>query len=368
LSTFQNVNNRGFGTLRQSEHKDEEVKQKSAEGVSTATEKKKIVSECEKKKEEGGSGGRGGGGGACDVTILDPVRLTGGDVDGEALLYKRWVDAKEAATLVAFCSELHTRLYPFGLRHNRLLWACGDPGVHHGFRGVNVDIMPWPPILRAIRDKLVRQFCVYTNFCLVNHYRNGRDAIAPHADEELFARNKSVFTLALGATRPMKLIPTGYKATKYKTVTFPFESGDLFLMCGNIQRYFKHGIGVDRSLFDVRFSLTFRSTSLLPSVPVPKSPAPSTRSLMQPLAVRRDSPPPNATTTAAVTIPVPSKRPPVLGAPQSPIIPPLRLPPLTFPTSTASTLDNPTDQKFRPSRLFDSDEISTKNFFRLYQT
>jgi hypothetical protein len=25
---------------------------------------------------------------------------------------------------------------------------------------------------------------------------------------------------------------------------------------------------------------------------------------------------------------------------------------------TASTLDNPTDQKFRPSRLFDSDEIS----------
>jgi hypothetical protein len=273
------------------------------------TEKKKmmVVAMREEKKQDEG------------VPNLGGRRLTG-DTDGDALLYKQWVGAKEAAT----------RLYPFGLRHNRLLWACGDPGMHHGFRGVAVDIMPWPPVLKAIRDRLVVQFGVYTNFCLVNHYRDGRDAIAPHADEELYARNKSVFTLALGATRPMKLVPSGRSSSKRKTAAFPFQSGDLFLMCGQIQKHWKHGIDVDLSLRDVRFSLTFRSTSLHSGVVVaaPRSggAVKSGESSQKSVAVRRVAP--------ADGVPVSPKPTPVLGVRKPLAVPPLRLPPFVLPAST----------------------------------
>ena len=124
------------------------------------------------------------------------------------------------------------------MKQNRLLWACGDPGVKHGFRGVNVPINPWPSELEAIRNKLERIFHIQTNFCLVNHYRNGNDSVAPHIDGDLYADRKAVFTLSLGTTRQMRLVSLKGKPD----ITFDVAAGDLFLMWGTLQEEWKHGI------------------------------------------------------------------------------------------------------------------------------
>lgn len=110
-----------------------------------------------------------------------------------------------------------------------------------------------------IQDRIQTEFDVYNNFCLINHYRNGKDSIAPHADGELYSKNKSVFTVAVGATRKMKLV----SATK--TIVFDFEDGDLLLMDGNVQSKWKHGIDPDPTVLDARYSFTLRSTLLKPS-------------------------------------------------------------------------------------------------------
>ncbi len=179
------------------------------------------------------------------------------DANGSRIvLFKKWLPDSACEKLLEYCTQLNTKLYPFKLRQQRLLWACGDPGVYHAFRGVNVNIQEWSAECLALRSKIESEFDVYNNFCLVNHYRDGRDSIAPHSDGELYSKNKSVFTVAVGTTRKMKLVPYSGEGN----IVFDFEPGDLLMMCGNVQSKWKHGIDPDPSIVDPRYSFTFRST------------------------------------------------------------------------------------------------------------
>jgi hypothetical protein len=188
-----------------------------------------------------------------------PMELVN-DVDGSRIvLFKKWLQDAECDKLFEYCTSLKTKLYPFKLKQNRLIWACGDDGVYHEFRGVSVDIHEWSPETLFIREKIISEFDVYNNFCLINHYRNGKDSIAPHSDGELYSKNKSVFTVAVGATRKMKLLPNSIAKIP---IIFDFESGDLLWMCGNVQSKWKHGIDVDPNVIHPRYSFTLRSTLL----------------------------------------------------------------------------------------------------------
>src|SRR4029079_7543962 len=175
------------------------------------------------------------------------------------ILIKKYLNETECKNLFDYCTQLQTKLYPFKLKQNRLLWACGDEGTYHEFRNVNVIINEWSSNCLLIRDRIQTEFDIYHNFCLINHYRNGFDSIAPHSDGELHSKNKSVFTLGIGATRKMQLIP--YSSLKPKII-FDFEQGDLLLMCGNVQTKYKHGIDIEPTITKPRYSLTFRSTLL----------------------------------------------------------------------------------------------------------
>lgn len=180
-----------------------------------------------------------------------------------AVLIKNWVKPEQAASLLAYCQTLHTEKYDFkwygrSLKQTRMNYACGDPGVYHTFGGVDVPIHEWNSEFKEIRDRINQEIGVYNNFCLVNHYRDGNDSIAPHSDGELNALYKSVFTLSLGCTRIMKLI---HKLTG-RTITFEVCAGDLFIMCGDqFQDQWKHGIDPDPLVMDARYSLTLRGAN-----------------------------------------------------------------------------------------------------------
>lgn len=191
------------------------------------------------------------------IGLWTPSLLFRGNLNvPEAILFKQWLPQPEI--LLQWCQNLETRLYPFGLKQNRLLWACGDPGTTHGFRGVNVPIQPWPQELEVFRDQLTRIFHIRTNFCLVNHYRDGQDSVAPHVDGDLYADRQAVFTISLGITRRMRLVSLGKEAD----VAFDVEAGDLFLMWGTLQQHWKHGIDKQPNITSSRYSLTFRSTRI----------------------------------------------------------------------------------------------------------
>jgi alkylated DNA repair dioxygenase AlkB len=192
------------------------------------------------------------------ITIDNTIILKE-EKDGKAVLYKHWITKKQAKKLLNFCKSLETKLLNYKINGNplkkqRLNWGCGDPRVFSNFGGVELEIHEWPPELKEIRDLIFQVFGIYTNFCLVNHYRNGLDAIADHSDGELFAKDQCVFTLSLGIMRIMDLIN---KVSKVK-IPFDFEEADLFLMRGNFQRGWTHGINFQKKVTEERFSLTFR--------------------------------------------------------------------------------------------------------------
>ncbi|ANY05443.1 alpha-ketoglutarate-dependent dioxygenase AlkB [Pseudonocardia sp. HH130630-07] len=73
----------------------------------------------------------------------------------------------------------------------------------------------------------------------VNLYRDGSDGVAWHGDRVARERPEAVVALvALGATRPLRLRPTGGGAS----VSFPLASGDLLVMGGSCQRTWQHSV------------------------------------------------------------------------------------------------------------------------------
>lgn len=206
--------------------------------------------------------------------LVLPVVLAA-EPDGRALLFKAWKSKDQADKLLAYAQSLETKQYPFAvygrpLTQVRKNWACGDKGVKHGFGGVEVPVVDWCQPFKEVRDQLVEQFDLCDvwfnrdtgayekrptlNFCLVNDYPDGSYSIASHRDGDLYAKNKSVFTLGLGASRTMQLT---CDKPGVPGVAFQFDHGDLFLMDGNIQKNWKHGIPVEPDKGQ-RISLTYR--------------------------------------------------------------------------------------------------------------
>lgn len=95
------------------------------------------------------------------------------------------------------------------------------------------------------------------NHVLANRYRHGQDSMGQHADAEPeLGDDPLVATLSFGATRPLLVVPR--KGLPGERRIFPLGSGDLFVMGGQCQRHFRHGIPRVPGLASERISLTFR--------------------------------------------------------------------------------------------------------------
>lgn len=209
------------------------------------------------------------------------IILVEDNTGAQAVLFKSWLSKDKADKIWDVCkknqSETGSLLrkakeYNFGMSLNRQLWACGDPGTYHEFRDIKVPINEWPDEFLDVREKIINELEVDTNFCLHNRYLNGSQGLPSHTDGELYAKHELVLTLSLGATRTMVLEPikTEIKQTvttdslitidKSGKISFKVEHGDAFLMWKGIQKKWKHGLPAEPSVKDVRDSLTFRST------------------------------------------------------------------------------------------------------------
>ena len=95
------------------------------------------------------------------------------------------------------------------------------------------------------------------NHVLLNRYRDGRDNMGMHADDEPeLGPDPVVATLSLGATRRMTLVPHRPRDGERRSLELP--AGSLLVMRGACQRRFHQGIPREPRVTDERVSLTFR--------------------------------------------------------------------------------------------------------------
>jgi alkylated DNA repair dioxygenase AlkB len=149
----------------------------------------------------------------------------------------------------------------------RLSCWMGDPGAAYRYSGALFQPVPWHPALRALLPRL-EAFCgARFNSVLLNRYRDGRDAMGWHSDDEPELGPEPVIaSLSLGAPRRFLL---RLKADPARRAEWRLAHGDLLLMRGDCQRVARHALPRMAGVRGERINLTFRWIRPSPS-PAPR--------------------------------------------------------------------------------------------------
>lgn len=181
--------------------------------------------------------------------------------DGELYLIKQFYSLPEADLLFA---KLHADLtwqeeaifiYGKWVKVPRLMCWYGDPDACYRYSGVNHQPMLWTPALQAIREKLEQQCHCTFNSVLANLYRDGKDSMGCHADDEKeLGKNPVIASLSLGDQRLFKL---HHKKSQEK-LDIVLGHGDLLVMSGALQHHWMHSLPKTKKMKMPRINLTFR--------------------------------------------------------------------------------------------------------------
>lgn len=183
------------------------------------------------------------------------------DEDGELDLIAGFLPSTETA-------DLRSRLFAelvwhgeeisiFGRRVAvpRLLCWYGDAGAVYRYSGVSHEPRPWIETLAGLRTRVEIFIGRSFNSVLCNLYRDGRDSMGWHADDEPELGDRPfIASLSLGAERLFRI---RHRRTG-KTLDVPLRDGDLLLMGGTLQCHWKHSVPKTAKPCGERINLTFR--------------------------------------------------------------------------------------------------------------
>jgi alkylated DNA repair dioxygenase AlkB len=142
-------------------------------------------------------------------------------------------------------------------RQPRLTAWYGDPGCNYSYSGIALAPLTWTDLLQDVKRRVEGAAATAFNSVLVNYYRDNRDGMGFHSDDEpeLGAR-PVIASLSLGEERTLVL---KHKTnTLAKPVRLRLLSGSLLLMRGETQRHWKHGVAKESRPCGPRVNLTFR--------------------------------------------------------------------------------------------------------------
>lgn len=188
-------------------------------------------------------------------TTLTPIAVADGELAFLSQLALPIGNDEVLARLVgetAWRSELITlwgRQYP----QPRLTAWHGEKS--YSYSGLTLAPLPFTPlqrdILRAVEAATGRRF----NSALLNYYRDGRDGMGMHSDDEPeLGPEPAIASVSFGAARSFIL---QHKASRQR-LQLALTDGSLLLMAGKLQHNWVHGINKIRRPVGPRVNLTFR--------------------------------------------------------------------------------------------------------------
>jgi len=187
-----------------------------------------------------------------------PLALPG----AELALDPDWLPSDRAGALFSALRaeipwEVHRiRLFGRELDSPRLSCWIGDPGAAYAYSGARFQPRPWPAALLPVRARLHAELGIDFNSVLANLYRDGRDSMGWHSDDESELGPRPVIaSLSLGATRRFMLKPRRDPGDK---LALDLPSGSLLLMRGDTQRHYRHALPRTARQVGPRINLTFR--------------------------------------------------------------------------------------------------------------
>ena len=136
------------------------------------------------------------------------------------------------------------RIFGREMPQPRLTAWHGDPAARYTYSGLTWEPRPWTPTLQHLHQRVEAATATRFNSVLLNLYRDGRDSMGWHADDEPeLGPEPAIASLSLGATPPFGLDLPG---------------GSLLLMRGATQQHWQHALPKTVRPTGPWLNLTFR--------------------------------------------------------------------------------------------------------------
>ena len=134
----------------------------------------------------------------------------------------------------------------------------GDPGMSYSYSGIRMDPLPWTKDLMEIK-KIIEPVSMTTfNSVLINFYRDGKDRVAWHSDDEKeLGENPIIGSVSFGAERKFKLRHKKYRENDLRGEIM-LKHGSFLLMGGSTQSHWAHEIPRTAKPLGPRVNLTYR--------------------------------------------------------------------------------------------------------------
>ena len=150
----------------------------------------------------------------------------------------------------------------FGKTHvttRQIVWM-GDSDNSYQYSGHTRQAIAWTDTVFHVKHHVEKELLkigidVNFNSCLLNYYPSGDEGMGYHADDEKELGDQPIIaSLSLGATRKFVF---KHKKTQDKVELY-LESGQLIVMHGDTQNFWKHTVTKTKTVLEGRISLTFR--------------------------------------------------------------------------------------------------------------
>lgn len=192
--------------------------------------------------------------------------------DGQLHMLPQWLSADVAGQYLAELTaglawqQSMIQLYGQSRLIPRLNAWYGDPEAHYQYSGLTLQPLPWTRALLQLRAAIEQTLKSLTSTCalgarplnsvLANLYRDERDSVAWHSDDEPeLGSQPLIVSLSLGAERRFSLRHKRIKGERYELM---LTSGSLLIMSGATQQYWQHALLKQTLKSGPRINLTFR--------------------------------------------------------------------------------------------------------------
>lgn len=147
------------------------------------------------------------------------------------------------------------RMFGKTMKVPRLQAWYSDNGLTYRYSNMTLASKPWTETLATLKER-ISDYCQHDfNAVLANLYRDQRDSVSWHSDDEAELGNMPIIaSLSLGAARDFQLKHIDNK----EKLTLSLSTGSLLIMRGDTQRYWQHCVPKRAKEIEARINLTFR--------------------------------------------------------------------------------------------------------------
>jgi alkylated DNA repair dioxygenase AlkB len=149
------------------------------------------------------------------------------------------------------------RLFGREVDSPRLSCWIGDADAVYTYSATRFTPQAWTPGCSLLRERVSVLCGERYNSVLCNLYRDGRDSMGWHSDDEAeLGPEPCIASLSFGAPRRFRL---RHRRNPELRLEIELESGSLLMMSGATQKNYRHDLPKSARVIEPRINLTFRT-------------------------------------------------------------------------------------------------------------